>query len=128
MVARWMLEIEQWELDIQHIRGIDNTLADILSRNPILYNTSNTMDPRKRGQIMVHAVDLNIDNSVKRELRNLAILQNSDPRLLVIKRNLTADSATGTKYVVNNDVLYCKGDKEGQRCRAMLPECLEQKL
>lgn len=37
-VACWMLEIEQWELEIQHIKGIDNTLADILSHNPLHYN------------------------------------------------------------------------------------------
>lgn len=30
-----MLEIE-WELEIQHIKGIDNTSADILSRKPPL--------------------------------------------------------------------------------------------
>ena len=26
-----MLEIEQWELEIQHIKGTDNTSADIFS-------------------------------------------------------------------------------------------------
>jgi hypothetical protein len=63
---------------------------------------------------MVHAVDLNNDNSVKGQLKNLAILQNSDPHLLALKGSLTTDSTSGTKYVVNNHVLYCKGDKEGQ--------------
>jgi hypothetical protein len=29
-----MLEIEQWELEIQHIKGIDNTLADIFESQP----------------------------------------------------------------------------------------------
>jgi len=34
------------------------------------------------------------------------------------------------KYVINNDVLYCKGDKdkEGQSWKAVLLECLEQKV
>ena len=73
-VARWVSEIEQWELEIQHIKGIDNTLADILSRNPPHYNTPNTTNLRQRDQIMVHAIDLNIDNSVKSKLKNLAIL------------------------------------------------------
>ena len=66
--------------------------------------------------------------SVKKELRNLAILQNSDPRLQAIKGRLTTDSTKGTKYVVNNDVQYCKVDKEGRDWKAMLPECLEQKV
>ena len=29
-----MLEIEQWELESQHIKGIDNTLAGILKCYP----------------------------------------------------------------------------------------------
>ena len=83
-IAQWMLEIEQWELEIQHIKGIDNTLADILSRSPLHYNASNTTNLRQSNQMMVHAIDLNIDNSVKRELENLAILQNTNPRLQAI--------------------------------------------
>jgi len=46
VVARWMLEIEQWDLEIQHIKGIENTLTDVLSRNPPIYQSpmSQTQD------------------------------------------------------------------------------------
>ena len=64
-----MLEVEQWELEIQHIKGIDNTLAYILIRNAPHYNTPSTTNLRQRHKIMMHAIDLNIDNSVKRELQ-----------------------------------------------------------
>jgi hypothetical protein len=74
-----MLEIEQWELEIQHIKGTDNTLADILNRSPPSYNTPTTTNQRQSDQIMVHAIDLNIDDYVKRELKNLAVLQNTTP-------------------------------------------------
>jgi len=82
-----MFEIEQWELEIQHIKDIDNTLADILSRNPLHSNTPNTTNLRQSDQIMVHAINLNIDNSVKREWENLAILQNTDPQLQAIRED-----------------------------------------
>jgi hypothetical protein len=96
-----------------------------LSRNPPHYNTLNTTNLRQRDQITVNAIDLNIDNTVKSELTNLAVLQNTDPRLQSIKEGLTTHSTTGTKYVVNNDVIYCKEDKEDQNWMAMLPECLQ---
>jgi hypothetical protein len=34
----------------------------------------------------------------------------------------------GMKYIINSDILYCKGDKEGQNWKAVLLECLEQKV
>ena len=74
-----MLEIEQWEVESQHIKGTDNTLADIVIRNPPHYITPNTTYLRQRDQITVHAIDLNIDNNVKRELNDLAVLPNTDP-------------------------------------------------
>ena len=127
-VALWMLEIEQWELEIQHIRGIDNTLADILSRNPPQCNNPNTANLRQRHLITVNAVNWHFASSVKGELRNLAILQNREPRLLAIKHGLTTQPTTGTKYLLNNEVLYCKGVREGMNWQAMLPECLEQNV
>jgi hypothetical protein len=33
-VARWVLEIQVYDLEIRHIRGVQNHLADILSHNP----------------------------------------------------------------------------------------------
>ena len=96
-VARWMLEIEQWELEIQHIRWIDNNLAEIFNHSPPQCNNPNTANPRQRHQITVHAVNLHIANSVKGELKNLALLQNPDPRLLAIKQGLTTQPTTGTK-------------------------------
>ena len=33
-VARWMVQIQEYDLEIRHIRGVQNHLADILSRNP----------------------------------------------------------------------------------------------
>jgi hypothetical protein len=41
---------------------------------------------------------------------------------------VTTRPTTATKYTINDDVLYCKRDWEGQNWKAMLPECLEQKV
>jgi hypothetical protein len=127
-VARWMLEIEQWDIEIQHIKGSENTLADILSRNPPNDPSADTLDLRQRGHIMVHAIDLKIDKSIKKEFRDLAIIQDTDPRLQAIKERVKIDPTVGTKHRVDNGVLYCQVDREGQEWRIMLPECLEQRV
>jgi hypothetical protein len=33
-LARWILEIQQYDIEINHIKDTSNYLADILSRNP----------------------------------------------------------------------------------------------
>jgi hypothetical protein len=50
------------------------------------------------------------------------------PSVTSHKGRLTTHSTTGMKYVINSDILYCEGDKEGQNWKAVLLECLEQKV
>jgi hypothetical protein len=33
-VARWVIELQQYDIQIRHITGTSNYLADVLSRNP----------------------------------------------------------------------------------------------
>ena len=33
-VARWMMEIQQFDIEIRHIKGVQNHLADVFSRSP----------------------------------------------------------------------------------------------
>jgi hypothetical protein len=80
-VARWLLSIQQYDIEIHHIKGTNNVLADILSRHPSELRAAETRDLTKPGTIMVHAVDLKIDNSVCKDLKNLGKLQDTDPRL-----------------------------------------------
>jgi hypothetical protein len=70
---------------------------------------------------MVHAINFNIDSSVKGELKNLAFLQ-----------TLTSDTSHKAKVndslhhekkkVINNDILYCKGVKDGKNSKVMMAE------
>jgi hypothetical protein len=54
-------------------------LTDILSRHLRELSTAETRDLTRPGTIMVHAVDLKIDNSVCKDLKNLGKLQDTDP-------------------------------------------------
>jgi len=79
-----MLDIEQWDLEIQHIKGILNTLADILSRNPHVYK-SQCYKPKTAHKISVHAINFKFDSSVKGQFKNLGTLRNIDTRLHSIR-------------------------------------------
>jgi hypothetical protein len=62
-------------------------------------------------------------------LKDLAALQDTDPRLAAIKREVTTHpTITQQRYLLRDSVIYCKGDKDRTKWKAMLPTCLEAKI
>jgi len=127
-VARWLLAIQLYDIEICHIKGANNVLADILSRYPSELSEAETRELSKPGTIMVRAIGLKVYNSVCKDLKNLGKLQNTDPRLKGLKDKVTEDtSPLGAKFRLKDDVLFCQRDST-DTWKAMLLSCLEQKV
>ena len=52
-VARWLLAIQEFDIEICHIKGANNVLADILSRHPSELSVAETRELSRHGTIMV---------------------------------------------------------------------------
>ena len=52
-VARWLQAIQQYDIEICHIKGANNVLADILSRYPSELSVAETRELSRPGTIMV---------------------------------------------------------------------------
>ena len=127
-VARWLLSIQQYDIEIHHIKGTNNVLADILSRHPSEVSAAETRDLTRPGTIMVHAVDLKIDNNVCKDLKNLGKLQDTDPRLKTLKDKFTQNTINPeAKFRLKGNILFCRKDSK-DKWKVMLPSCLEQKV
>ena len=127
-VARWLLAIQQYDIEICHIKGANNVLADILSRYPSELSAAEARGLTRPGTIRVHAINLKIDNSVCRDLKNLGRLQDTDPRLKGLKDKITENTRSlEAKFKLEGDVLYCRRDNM-DKWKVMLPSCLEQKV
>jgi hypothetical protein len=119
-----MVQIQEYDLEIRHIRGVQNHLADILSRNPSGMTDEQRRDFTRPDQVMVHHIQIYKDRNIKKEL---AELQDTDEKLAVIKNRVTKGQPIDqTQSVLQGNVLYCRGEKTEQRDEAMLPSCLEQ--
>ena len=128
-VARWMIDIQQVDLEIKHIKGVDNHLADILSRSPRGLTEQQTKDLSQPDQIMIHKIEMYKDKTLQKELQTLATLQDTDRRLAAIKGKITSGPNNNKdRYWLQENVLYCRGNKTQRGWRAMLPSCLEQRL
>jgi hypothetical protein len=111
-VAMWMVQIEECDLEIRHIKGVQNHLADILSRNPSGMTDEQTRDLTRPDQVTVHHIQFYKDKDLKKELKALAELQDTDEKLASIRNRVTNCQHTGqTPFVLQDNVLCCKREK-----------------
>jgi hypothetical protein len=124
-----MVQIQEYDVEIKHIKGVQNYLADILSRNPSGITEEQTKELTRPDQVMVHRIQIYKDEDLKKELKALAELQDTDEKLASIKDRVKNCQITDqTQFVLQDNVLYCKREKASHRYKAMLPSCLEQQI
>jgi hypothetical protein len=109
------MEIQEYALDIQHVSGTKNFLADAISRNPAGLIEAAIRDLSRPRGIVIAKIDLCIDTSVGRKLKNTATWQQQDPtlcdRIDFIK---FCQGQTEGRYLVRNDTPYCRDSKTYQ--------------
>ena len=59
-VARWVIELQQYDIQFRHITGANNYLADVLSRNPAGLTEIELRDQRQPANLNMHAITLNL--------------------------------------------------------------------
>jgi hypothetical protein len=128
-IARWVMQLQEYDLEVVHISGSSNFLADILSRNPVGLTQQQIKSATRPKEITIAAIDLNLDPTMKETLKNLARYQKEDPVVQKIKVDLeVAQLSTADKYKLINDVLHCKGDQGYPYWRPFLPASLERQV
>jgi hypothetical protein len=85
---------QQFDLEIWQLKGVQNHLADVLSRSPRGLNDEETRNLTHPDQIMVNKIQMYEDKTLKRELQTLVILQEADKRLAAIKGKVTSHPIT----------------------------------
>ena len=79
-VARWLITIQEFDTELQHIKGVENHLADILSRYPAGLEVIEIQNLTKPNTISVNKIELKTDQAVIKNLKNLADKQKNDPK------------------------------------------------
>jgi len=106
------MEIQQYDLEIRHIKWVNNHLADILSRSPRGLTDEETRNLVRPDEVMVHRIQIYEDKTLKKELLSLATLQDADKRLAAIRRKVRSNPITDNdRYQLQGNILYCRGGK-----------------
>jgi len=129
-IARWVLQLQEYDIEISHISGTQNYLADIISRNPAGLTPEKIKQLTRPRDIMSATVKLNIDPQVKKELKELATFQDKDPYIKTLKDRVTNQPAEvqDGRYAVLDGVIHCKNHKGYLFWRPMLLSSLENKV
>ena len=88
------MEIQKFDLEIRHIKGVQNHLADVLSRSPRGLTDEDTRNLTRPDQIMVHNVQIYKDKTLRQELQALATLQDADERLTALREKVKSHPIT----------------------------------
>ena len=121
-VARWLITIQEYDMEVRYIKGAENHLADVLSRNPAGLGINEIQELTKPNTISVNKIELKIDQAVIKDLRNLADQQRNDQRLRVLREKLEKDP-NDKNHTIEGDILF-RRDRREAVWKAMLPECL----
>jgi hypothetical protein len=121
-MARWIMELQDYDLEIIHISGTANYLADALSRNSAGLSAEQISSLTKPRELLVAALHLNINEAVKRELKKLSHHQDADPELQDVKLKVAAeDESVKGRYLIHYGILYRKDHKCSPVWKACVP-------
>jgi hypothetical protein len=120
------MQIQEYNLHIQYISGVENLLADRISRNPAGLCEGDTKELFKPKKIVVSAINIGTDNFVERSHNELSTLQVRVKIIQGIIRTVEQKQKNASKNVmVQNDILYKKDSHRYPYWRLVLPTDLE---
>jgi len=77
---------------------------------------------------MVNAINLSLDKSVCKDLKNLSELQKTDPRIKKIRVRIAQQpTLSDTRYRLVNDTLFYREARHASEWKPVLPACSGRK-
>jgi len=119
-LARWILALQEYDFTVQHVKGVENGVADALSRNPV--GEPEETDPTAHMDVcaLVTQPFLHAD---------LALLQQGDPTLgpiLLEARKVDGKNPSG--YHIYRDALYKENPSSGRSKLLVVPSILRRQI
>jgi hypothetical protein len=125
-VTRWVMQMQEYNLHVKHFSGAKNFFADTLSRHPGGLNERDIKELSMPKEIMVVAINLDINPSVERYLGDLSKYQAADKKIQELIQAVKQNEVNpGERFLVKDGVLFIKDNLKYPYWRPILPAELE---
>ena len=129
-ISRYIHEIMAHDIEIEHVKGTENTFADLLSRLTRARDTEKRLDDRGVRDYAIMKLEIKKTTEIARKLKDLALLQDGDPSLKAIKdvskpiNQCNQDEIYGLK----EGILYKLIGRDEKRWLACIPGSIEDDI
>lgn len=113
--------MQKYNLHVKHISGDKNFFVDTLSRHPGGLNEREIKGLSKPKETMVAAINLDIDPSVKKYLKDLSIYHARYKKIQDLIQAVKQNGVNSGEKFLAKDVLFIKGGLNYPYCRPILP-------
>jgi hypothetical protein len=133
-VTRWIMQLQEYDLTIKHIKGTENFFADALSRNPIGLSKEEQNSLKGSREISIAKISIYTDKRLSEELKYLNLRQLEDSVLSNIREKLMENvNDLSDTYMIRHQILYYKSHNKSIHnnhpyWRIMLPQSLEDQV
>ena len=130
-ISRYIHEITSQDIAIEHVRGVNNVFADVLSRLPRARDSRGSLDHTERNEVVIMKIGVKEHLNLSNKMRNLAEIQLSDPVLSELINKINDDKNEKTnddKYMIHNKLLYKKVGREKKIWKVCIPDSMVDDL
>ena len=115
-IARWVLSIQEFDIEIQHISGARNNIADYLSRQTYEFQE---LQVSTRETSIINDLATKFTPQLRKMFKDMLKYQKLDERIQKIIRKLQNKEKISKKYEIHSRILYVRQDT---RLKVYLPQ------
>ena len=104
-LTRWILTIQDYNIEVEHCLGRENVVADMLSR---LHPEKDWEKEKDYSTVTINELKYVGSKRLKNYLQNIPQAQMEDERVQIIKRKVAREEEETTRYKIQDGILYQK--------------------